>query len=113
MLEEVLHYHWPGNVREIRNFVERMVVMTPYNTTEIASIPSGMLAGEAPEFEVHKPTKRSSGKLTKEDILAALDICHNHRAKTAEYLGISRRQLQYKIREYHISSRCTYEEEDS
>ena len=48
-----------------------------------------------------------------EDILAALDICHNHRAKTAEYLGISRRQLQYKIREYHISSRCTYEEEDS
>ena len=113
VLEEVLHYHWPGNVREIRNFVERMVVMTPYNTTEIASIPTGMLAGEATEFEVQKTEKRSSGKLTKESILAALAACHNHRAKTAEYLGISRRQLQYKIREYHISSRCTYDEDDS
>ena len=113
VLEEVLHYHWPGNVREIRNFVERMVVMTPYNTTEIASIPTGMLAGEATEFEVQKTEKRSAGKLTKESILAALAACHNHRAKTAEYLGISRRQLQYKIREYHISSRCTYDEDDS
>lgn len=112
VLEEVLHYQWPGNVREIRNFVERMVVMTPYNTTEIASIPEGILASETREPELGQPQKaRSSSKLTKEVILDALAICHNHRAKTAEYLGISRRQLQYKIREYHIPSRCTYEGE--
>lgn len=109
VLEELLHYHWPGNVREIRNFVERMVVMTPYNTTEIASIPSGMLAGEDPEPEARQPKHRKASKLSKEKILEALEVCHNHRAKTAEYLGISRRQLQYKIREYHIPSRCTYE----
>ena len=50
-------------------------------------------------------------RLTKETILAALVTCGNHRGKTAEYLGISRRQLQYKIREYHIPSRCVYESE--
>lgn len=111
VLEEVMRYQWPGNVREIRNFVERMVVTTPYNTTEIASIPSGMLASEQTvEPEAHPPEKRGSSKVTKESILAALAVCHNHRAKTAEYLGISRRQLQYKIREYHIPSRCTYDE---
>ena len=109
VLEELLHYHWPGNVREIRNFVERMVVMTPYNTTEIASIPSGMLAGEDPEPEARQPKHRKASKLSKEKILEALEVCHNHRAKTAEYLGFSRRPVLYMIREYHIRSRCTYE----
>ncbi|MEA4934515.1 MAG: sigma 54-interacting transcriptional regulator [Lawsonibacter sp.] len=110
-LEEVTRYQWPGNVREIRNFVERIVVMTPYATTEIASIPSGMLSGESVSHEPVESRKQSVGKLSKEKIMAALAACHNHRGKTAEYLGISRRQLQYKIREYHISSRCSYDAE--
>lgn len=113
VLEEVMQYQWPGNVREIRNFVERMVVMTPYNTSEIASIPSGMLSSEKPEPTVPSAiSPRSSKKLTKEAILAALAVCGNHRGRTAEYLGISRRQLQYKIREYHIPSRCVYRQEE-
>jgi len=106
VLEEVTHYQWPGNVREIRNFVERMVVMTPYTTTEISSIPSGMLTEEHETFHYPAETKASSsGKLSEEKLLAALSVCGNHRGKTAEYLGISRRQLQYKLREYGIPSR--------
>lgn len=112
VLEEVVHYQWPGNVREIRNFVERMVVMTPYSTMEIASIPSGMLAKESVSSKASEPKARADGKLSKEKILAALEVCNNHRGRTAEYLGISRRQLQYKIREYHIASRCHYDSED-
>ncbi len=49
------------------------------------------------------------GTPTRDQILDALKACSGHRAKTAEYLGISRRCLQYKIKEYHISSRCHYE----
>lgn len=114
VLEEVTQYHWPGNVREIRNFVERMVVMTPYATTEIASIPSGMLSDkEEPRPGSGRAEKAAGGKLTKETILAALAVCNNHRSKTAEYLGISRRQLQYKIKEFHISSRCSYKNDDA
>jgi hypothetical protein len=33
----------------------------------------------------------------------------NTGSKTAEYLGVSRRYLQYKIKEYHIQSRCHYD----
>lgn len=43
VLRQVQTYRWPGNVREIRNFVERILVMTPHSVTEIASIPEGML----------------------------------------------------------------------
>lgn len=113
VLDQVQHYHWPGNVREIRNFVERMVVMTPGSATEISSIPPGMLSedssAEEPAYQSSAVARQPSShsRLSKEAILAALAACGNHRGKTAEYLGISRRQLQYKIREYDIPSRRT------
>lgn len=129
--EQLLRYDWPGNVREIRNFVERMVVMTPGMTSEIRSIPEGFLspvpdaaepapgpfspvlpagtpeAGKLPSA-TPEHTSFSSENLSRESILRALSLFDGHRQKTADYLGISRRYLQYKIREYHISSRCRY-----
>ena len=109
VLEQVQQYYWPGNVREIRNFVERMVVMTPGGTTELSSIPGGMLSDESDSeqagYQVPSVTRQRSEALTRDRILLALAACGNHRGKTAEYLGISRRQLQYKIREYNIPSR--------
>lgn len=112
VLDEVQQYDWPGNVREIRNFVERMVVMTPPGTIEIENIPSGMLlpdtrtAGREPA----PVSSVGSSSLGRETILAALAACGGHRGRAAEYLGISRRYLQYKIREYHIPSRCRYDQ---
>lgn len=119
VLEEVQQYDWPGNVREIRNFVERMVVMTPPAAVMISSIPSGMMndaladtervaAEPLPGTAPHQPGVRSAAALDRETVLAALAACGGNREKTAEYLGISRRYLQYKIREYHISPRCRY-----
>lgn len=110
VLEEVRNYEWPGNVREIRNFVERMVVMTPYATMEISSIPAGALVEKAAAHEQPRKQRQRSDGMSKDRILAALGACNNHRGKSAEYLGISRRYLQYMIREYHIPSRCQYEE---
>jgi len=109
VLEQVENYPWPGNVREIRNFVERMVVMTPHTTTEITSIPNGLLGEEAGRHTtVAHPLRRSSVRapsLTREDILSALAAFDNNRTKTAQHLGVSRRYLQYKIKEYNIPSR--------
>lgn len=110
VIREVRNYSWPGNVREIRNFVERMVVMTPHSSKTILSIPKGLLHDDSEEER--KGQKLSEKRLSKDAIVAALILCNNHRAKTAEYLGISRRYLQYKIKEYHIPSRCQYKESD-
>lgn len=112
VLAEIKAYQWPGNVREIRNFVERMVVMTPYATTEISSIPVGLLqenmtAPAAPK--VQRAVVPAIGTLTREKLEAALTQCGGRRDDTAAYLGISRRQLQYKIKQFHLSGRCRYE----
>ena len=115
-LDKLYGYDWPGNVREIRNFVERMVVMTPRAAREINVIPPGMLSS------VPKPDSAASCDLpsphcsrrgpSRDQILRALSECSGHREKAAEYLGISRRTLQYKIKEYHISPRCRYQTAD-
>ncbi|WMJ83994.1 sigma-54 interaction domain-containing protein [Oscillospiraceae bacterium LTW-04] len=110
VLAQAQNYDWPGNVREIRNFVERMVVMTPYATTEITSMPYGLLANEtsihmqSQDDAPKQPSPRSSG-LGEDEVLAALQRFDNNRTKAAQYLGISRRYLQYKIKEFNIPSR--------
>ena len=111
VLQEVSNYSWPGNVREIRNFVERMVVMTPPSSEIIWNVPKGILHMDTdrPKQESEQTSGRKTAqRLSKEAIMAALALCNNHRSKTAEYLGVSRRYLQYKIKEYHIQSRCHY-----
>lgn len=107
VLHDLKHYDWPGNVREIRNFIERMVVMTPPGITEITSIPSGMLSEAETRKENAVPIRESA--VNKTLIIEALAACGGRRQQAAEYLGISRRYLQYKIKEYHIPSRCRYE----
>lgn len=112
VLRQVRAYSWPGNVREIRNFVERVVVMTPYATTEINSIPEGLLydeeRGEKPE-EHHAPkTDKREGPLDKETVAEALRLFEGNRTKAAEYLGISRRYLQYKVKEYDLPARYVH-----
>jgi len=128
VLNELTNYSWPGNVRELRNFVERMLVMTPSSLKEISFIPDGMLEPEAPDAAAPSgpvfpqesgdyapsfyapPRRRRSGPATRDEILEALRLSGGRRAEAAAYLGISRRQLQYRIKEYHLSSRCRYEE---
>ena len=122
VLEDLNQYEWPGNVREIRNFVERIVVMTPSSVREIKHIPMGMLTSEEAERPQREGTLHGSlladtnprgyrsEELTRERVTAALSSWGGRRKDAARLLGISLRTLQYKIREYHLSSRCRYED---
>ena len=90
-------YSWPGNVRELKNIVERMVIMSTVSTITINEIPQSMFsengfpAGPEPEMD------------EKERIRRALEINNGHREKTARYLNISRRTLQYKLKKYGLN----------
>ena len=123
VLNELYQYNWPGNIRELKNFVERIVVMTPSSTKEILEIPHGLLGdvfSPLPSSDSsHEPIAPAPvtmppyfpRKLGRQEILDALSICGGNREKSAAYLGISRRQLQYKIKLYHLSNRCVYNEQ--
>ena len=109
VLEDIECFPWPGNVRQLRNFVERVVVMTPSSIKNISNISKELFGDQLLKSneKINKPLFAIK-KISREQILEALDLCGNRREDTAIYLGISRRQLQYKIKEYHISARCHY-----
>lgn len=93
-------YSWPGNVRELRNFIERLVVMSVSSAVRINNLPSGMLELSNEDHTEYRTATRESKE--RERIIRALEKFDGHRQKTAEYLGISRRSLQYKLKKYGL-----------
>ena len=97
-------YEWPGNIRELENAVERMVLMSESDVLGPDHVPPEILAS-VPQDEV--PTFKNnvdgiSRAAEKQLIMDALDKTGQNRSRAAEVLGISRRTLQNKIKEYGL-----------
>lgn len=102
-------YPWPGNVRELRNVLERMVVLARGTRLAVRDIPLTLRQAIMGE-ELQRPAWRNdTGRATPPEsmqeaervmIQAALKKFDNNRTKAAEQLGISRRTLQRKLKEY-------------
>ena len=74
--------------------------------------PEGLLydeeRGEKPEEHQAPKTAKREGPLDKETVAEALRLFEGNRTKAAEYLGISRRYLQYKVKEYNLPARYVH-----
>lgn len=96
----LVDYPWPGNLRELKNFVERLAI-TMSGTTISADDVKMLLQQSATgklEFQV-----RPIREIEKQAILAALDKFEGNRTKAADALGIGRRTLQNKLKSYGMS----------
>lgn len=94
-MELLLNYDYPGNIRELENILERSMIMAQNNImdeTYFAFI-------NKENFSEKKGTLK---EVEKELIIKYLIQNKSNRTKTAELLGISRRSLQNKIKEYQI-----------
>ncbi|NCO24526.1 MAG: two-component system response regulator [Candidatus Infernicultor aquiphilus] len=95
-MELLLNYDYPGNIRELENILERSMIMAKNNImdeTYFAFI-------NKENFSEKKGTLK---EVEKELIIKYLIQKKSNRTKTAELLGISRRNLQNKIKEYQIN----------
>ncbi len=107
-MEYMLQYNWPGNIRELRNIIERLVVIIPDNKIDISHLPANILIKtHADQSIVSTSWKDEMKELTMEDmeielIKKTLDKFTGHREKTAKALGISLRTLHYKLKRYEI-----------
>jgi len=104
VIDKLRIYDWPGNIRELRNTLERAVILTRENRIEIAHLPatiSGM------EKDIHANDFQSGMSIRDMEtvlIEKTLENVNGHRRKAAEMLGISVRALQYKIKDYKLNS---------
>jgi transcriptional regulator with PAS, ATPase and Fis domain len=101
-LEALLAYSWPGNIRELRNSLEAIIVLSLTEQIELSDLPPH-ISGAKPAQATIK-SGMTLAELEKEAIRRALEETGGHRAKTAETLGISVRTLQRKIQEYDLEA---------
>lgn len=110
VMERFKAFEWPGNVRQLENLIEQMVVMSESSTLTMENLPPPLSDGNPVEPPV-VPTdswdlKQAIEKITSYTeecmIRKALQHTQNNKTKAAELLGISRRALIYKVQEYKI-----------
>lgn len=95
-------FNWPGNVRQLRNVIEGLVVMT--NTKEISprSLPDSIGQAAPPQGTVPVQVGMTLAEVEKEVIRATLAHTGGNRAETARRLGIGRKTLYRKMEAYEI-----------
>ncbi len=107
-LKRLMEYEWPGNVRELENVVERAVVLSRGQIITSRELPFGDHDTEREEEGGEEVSaersffKKSVAQFEKDLIMKALRDANGNRSKAAEMLGIYRRLLYAKIKEYGL-----------
>ncbi len=99
----LMEYHFPGNVRELENIIERVVTLCDGNLVKKEDLPAHVLKkdSEQPEFQ---PLTKVAQEAERQYILRVLRQTGGNRSRAASVLGISRKTLWEKMRQYGIGS---------
>lgn len=111
LMDKVMAYHWPGNIREIENFAEKLVILggnlTPDQMDrefrELSTSPRGRDESVNPQTEQPDVSLKTLDDLEKEAILFTLDTLNHNMSLAAKTLGISRNTLYQKLKKFQIS----------
>lgn len=99
-LQKLVNYSWPGNIRELRNLIESIVILSGKAEITINDLPVYILEGTtATSFKGTGNIKDAEKTL----IIDALHKTNNNKTKAAQLIGISRRTLHRKVKEYNIN----------
>ncbi len=115
LLDFLLDYPWPGNVREMQNLVERMVILAENDHLTIEDLPSSFTAVKhfsqepVPEYQ-EKPVNIDNSRsgvsleaLERREIEASLKRNGWVQVRAARELGLTQRQIGYRIKKYGLS----------
>lgn len=90
-MRELEHYTWPGNARELRNVIERSLILGAFQHDLLPTV--------AP---THEPPSDSLEAIEKQHILGVLELSGGNRAEAARRLGISRKTLDRKCALWNV-----------
>jgi two-component system NtrC family response regulator len=107
VVEHLKSRHWSGNIRELANVIQQMIVLCRKDTITMNDLPPLLLSAE------EEPSGEKTGKvsltrmisdLERKWILSKLKECDWNQEKTAQLLGITRKMLMSRMRKYNIKT---------
>ncbi len=138
LLDFLMAYPWPGNVREMQNLVERMVILAEHDRLTINDLPTNISAYQSfmpssaqaqpyrqypsqPGYPDEQPaahqhyvemddSPKSLKDMEREEIVAALKRNGWIQARAAKELGLTQRQIGYRIKKYGLDKQNPYKQ---
>jgi len=92
-LQILQHYHWPGNIRELENVIQRLVLMTEGNLISVPDLPSLMRFSALREAGLNRTLAEVEAEYIR-NVLASVD---GNKTRAAQILGIDRKTLREKL----------------
>jgi len=110
VLKAMVKYHWPGNIRELKNYIARGVILSRHKKIRLDDLPDICTADDQTTTGIRDRKSIFSGQkggfnlqnMEKEVIQASLEHCAGNKSHAAQQLGISRKTLYEKIARYGI-----------
>lgn len=90
-------YSWPGNIRELKNVIQRAVINCQGDILDINHLPTRLMNSSHTEITIPVRVGMRLAEIEKEVIIRTLDYTGNNRTRASEILGISRRALYNKM----------------
>jgi Nif-specific regulatory protein len=120
-MDLILEYPWPGNVRQLENCIERLVIITDEEIVDVDELPQEIrvfdrvVANQSPAFQqvikIKNPSlPKTVEEIEKQHIIEALQKCGWVKSRAATLLEISPRQIDYKITKFGIKMRKPWRE---
>jgi len=106
-LRRLIAYRWPGNVRQLENVLERLVVLASHSVIAEEELPEEILQqpSSSPTIYSDLPEEGLSLEAVERDLIQrALDRFQGNQTHAARYLDISRRTLIYRMEKYGLTS---------
>ncbi len=101
LIERLLRYRWPGNIRQLRNAVERAKILADTDQIELLNFPDEVVAASRTEA-TSESSSTDLGDLTRQHIEQVYHDHDGNKTKAAQALGVSRRTLYRLLEKYDI-----------
>jgi hypothetical protein len=102
-ISALLSHSWPGNIRELRNFVAKVAMESVRNEIDFSRLSAAFTGEPSAMRQTASIPVANLDSMEEQMIIKALERTGGHRAQAAEQLGISRRTLSRKLKEYDIN----------
>jgi len=104
-IDTLMVYHWPGNIRELENCIERACILCADQVIRTHNLPASLQTAETTETMQAGTLDIILGKMEKQIIMDALISSKGNGAKAAEQLGITERMMGIRIKKYGIEAK--------